>query len=146
MAEWVKTMDPERKGIGDREVKCLPSTAVKEGHGIGILRLKEIIGMTPITPVPGTPRFIKGVIQFRWKSIPVVDLGLKFGMAEMIYTEQTCIFVLEIAVAKESVLMGIVVDPVLEVSIVSGADIVETPPFRLQPEASQIPRKAGTGE
>jgi purine-binding chemotaxis protein CheW len=56
-------------------------------------KIKEIIGMMPITAIPRTPLFVKGVINLRGKVIPVVDLRLRFGMEQ---TEQTCIVVVEI--------------------------------------------------
>lgn len=56
------------------------------------MKVKEIIGMMKITPVPQTPDFIKGVINLRGKVIPVIDLRLRFGMNENGYTERTCSF------------------------------------------------------
>jgi purine-binding chemotaxis protein CheW len=47
--------------------------------------------MMPVTPVPPTPEFVKGVINLRGKVIPVVDLRLRFMIEEIEYTERTCI-------------------------------------------------------
>jgi len=93
------------------------------------LKVKEIIGMMPITTVPRTPPFVKGVINLRGKVIPVVDLRLKFGMEEVEATERTCIIVVEIARQASSVLTGVVVDSVSEVLNIKGVDIEETPNF-----------------
>ncbi|MGQ9655299.1 MAG: chemotaxis protein CheW, partial [Thermodesulfobacteriota bacterium] len=100
-----------------------------EEYGIGILKVREIIGMMPITPVPLSPDFVKGVINLRGKVIPIVDLRRKFGMAEADYTERTCIIVVEIRGASSRVPMGIVVDSVSEVINIKGSDIEETPSF-----------------
>ena len=129
MAESVKTTEQTMKAMVDREGKYLSFTLAKEEYGIGILKVKEIIGMMPITTVPRTPGFVKGVINLRGKVIPVVDLRLKFGMEEMAYTERTCIIVVEIAGASGPVLIGIVVDAVSEVLNVKGTDIEDTPTF-----------------
>src|SRR3989304_7703414 len=129
MAEAMKTMEQTSKAMADREGKYLTFTLAKEEYGIGILKVKEIIGMMPITTVPRTPGFVKGVINLRGKVIPVVDLRLKFDMDEMEYTERTCIIVVEIAGASEPGLIGIVVDAVSEVLNVKGADIGDTPTF-----------------
>ena len=51
--------------------KLLTFSLGSEGYGISILKVKEIIGMMDITPVPRTPEFIKGVINLRGKIIPV---------------------------------------------------------------------------
>jgi len=83
----------------EREGKYLTFTLDQEEYGIGITKVKEIIGMIPITPVPQTPHFVKGVINLRGKVIPVIDLRLKFGLEPMEYNERTCIIVVEIASA-----------------------------------------------
>ncbi len=107
--------------------KYLTFTLAKEEYGIGILKVKEIIGMIPITNVPRTPAFVKGVINLRGKVLPVVDLRLKFNMGEIPYTERTCIIVVEIDTDDEMVLIGIVVDAVSEVLSIA-AEAIEDPP------------------
>jgi purine-binding chemotaxis protein CheW len=62
-----------------------------EEYGIEILKVHEIIGMMPITSVPRTPAFVRGVINLRGKVIPIVDLRLKFGMETRDQTAETCI-------------------------------------------------------
>jgi purine-binding chemotaxis protein CheW len=128
MAE-VETMDPAVKAMAEREGKYLTFTLAEEEYGIGILKIKEIIGMLPITSVPQTPNFVKGVINLRGKVIPVIDLRLRFGMGEIDYTERTCIIVVEIDGQAGKVLIGIVVDSVSEVLNVKGDDIADTPAF-----------------
>ena len=129
MAELAKTESRAGNTLSGIEGKYLTFVLAKEGYGIGILKVREIIGMLPITPIPRTPGFIKGVINLRGKVIPVVDLRLKFGMEEMEYTEQTCIIVVEIKTTGGSALMGIVVDSVSEVMSIKSADLEETPTF-----------------
>jgi len=129
MTEMTRTMDQAVKAMGDREGKYLTFSLAGEEYGVGILKVKEIIGMMPITTVPRTPPFVKGVINLRGKVIPVVDLRLKFGMEEMGYTERTCIIVVEIKGQGGSLLIGIVVDSVSEVLNIKGGDIEETPTF-----------------
>ena len=85
--------------------------------------------MMPVTPVPRTPDFVKGVINLRGKVIPVIDLRLRFGLDAAAYTERTCIIVVEIQGDSGSVPMGIVVDAVSEVLSIRGADIENTPTF-----------------
>ncbi len=129
MEEITKTMDQAVKAMADKEGKYLTFSLAGEEYGIGILKVKEIIGMMPITTVPRTPGFVKGVINLRGKVIPVVDLRLKFDMEEIAYTERTCIIVVEIRSQGGSVLIGIVVDSVSEVLNIKGGDIEETPTF-----------------
>lgn len=113
-----------------REGKYLTFTLAGEEYGIGILKVKEIIGMMPFTSVPQTPAFVKGVINLRGKVIPVIDLRLRFGMKSIDYNERTCIIVVEIAGESNStVMIGIVVDAVSEVLNIKGDDIEDTPTF-----------------
>jgi purine-binding chemotaxis protein CheW len=129
MAAMRNTMDQAIRSMADKEGKYLTFSLAGEEYGIGILKVKEIIGMMPITTVPRAPGCVKGVINLRGKVIPVVDLRLKFGMEEMAYTERTCIIVVEIASQGTPVLIGIVVDSVSEVLNIKGTDIEETPTF-----------------
>jgi purine-binding chemotaxis protein CheW len=129
MAELAKTMDQAVNVVTEREGKYLTFTLAEEEYGIGILKIKEIIGMMPITSVPQTPEFVKGVINLRGKVIPVIDLRLRFGMGEIDYTERTCIIVVEIEGQTGTVLIGIVVDSVSEVLNVKGDEIEDTPTF-----------------
>lgn len=129
MSELTEKMDQAVKAMADKEGKYLTFSLAKEEYGIGILKIKEIIGMVPITTVPRTPDFVKGVINLRGKVIPVIDLRLRFGMASIDYTERTCIIVVEIEGTVGTVQIGIVVDAVSEVLNVNGEDIEETPTF-----------------
>ena len=129
MTETTKTMDQAVKVMADREGKYLTFTLADEEYGIGILKIREIIGMMSITSVPQTPPFVKGVINLRGKVIPVVDLRLRFGMQEIEYTERTCIIVVEIKGQTVTVQIGIVVDAVSEVLNIKGEDIEDTPTF-----------------
>jgi purine-binding chemotaxis protein CheW len=113
----------------DREGKYLTFSLAGEEYGIGILKIREIIGMLPVTAVPETPHFVKGVINLRGKVIPVIDLRLRFGMAEIDYTERTCIIVVEIRSSGTVVPTGIVVDGVSEVLNIKAGDIEDTPTF-----------------
>ncbi len=129
MAELAEKMDQAVKAMADREGKYLTFSMADEEYGIGILKIKEIIGMMPITTVPQTPEFVKGVINLRGKVIPVIDLRLRFGMDAIDYTERTCIIVVEIDGSVGTVQIGIVVDAVSEVLNVNGEEIEETPTF-----------------
>lgn len=138
MAELSETMDQADMAMADREGKYLTFTLADEEYGIGILKIREIIGMLPITSVPQTPPFVKGVINLRGKVIPVVDMRLKFGMEEIEYTERTCIIVVEITGHAGTVQIGNVVDSVSEVLNIQGEDIEDTPTFGTRLDTAYI--------
>jgi len=129
MGTDTQILDQAVKTVSKREGKYLTFSLAEEEYGIGILKIKEIIGMMPVTTVPRTPDFVKGVINLRGKVIPVVDLRLRFGMEAIDYTERTCIIVVEIDSGSTTVQIGIVVDAVSEVLNIKGDDIEDTPTF-----------------
>ena len=129
MGQLTETMDQAIKAITIKTGKYLTFSLNKEEYGIGILKVKEIIGMMPITTVPRTPEFVKGVINLRGKVIPVIDLRLKFSMEAIAYSDRTCIIVVEIESQDSTVLIGIVVDAVSEVLNIKEEEIEETPAF-----------------
>ena len=109
--------------------KYLTFKLAEEDYGISLLKVREIIGMMPITSVPRTPDFVKGVINLRGKVIPVTDLRLRFGMPESAYTDRTCIIVVEVEGRDNKVQMGTVVDAVTEVLPVKSEEIEPAPEF-----------------
>jgi len=123
------TKEQAASALASREGKYLTFAVADEEYGIGILKVKEIIGMMAITTVPRTPVYVKGVINLRGKVIPVVDLRSKFGMEAAEYTERTCIIVVEISSEQQKILMGIVVDSVSEVLNIRAGEIEEAPNF-----------------
>jgi purine-binding chemotaxis protein CheW len=96
-----------------------------EEYGIEILSVHEIIGMMPITRVPGTPDYVCGIINLRGKIIPIVALRSKFGMESKDQTAETCIIVVHV----QGVEVGVVVDRVSEVLNIAASDIEPPPSF-----------------
>lgn len=105
--------------------KFLTFLLQEEEYGLEILKVREIMGLMDITPVPQTPDYVKGVINLRGKVIPVIGLRRKFGLPEGEDHARTCIIVVDV----EGILMGIFVDTVSEVVDINSVDIEETPSF-----------------
>ena len=100
--------------------------ATGRGHG-------EIIGMLPIRSIPQAPPYVRGVINLRGRTIPVIDLRLRFGIEEIDYTERTCIIVVNI----DDKAIGMVVDKVNEVADIPESQI-EPPPKAGQSDSNFI--------
>jgi len=109
--------------------KYLTFKLVDEEYGLEILKVREIIGLLPITSLPRTPVFVRGVINLRGKVIPVIDLRKKFGLDEAEDTDQTCIIVVDVTGTSGSIQVGILVDSVSEVLDIKGEDIEDSPMF-----------------
>ena len=107
------TADNLQKGVSHNTQnlagKYLTFQLGKEEYGIGILKVKEIIGMMEITAVPQTPSYVKGVINLRGSVIPVLELRAKFGMKTKKYDDRTCIIVAEVQGKTGQIQVGMIV-------------------------------------
>lgn len=109
--------------------KYLTVVLENEAYGIGVLKVREIIRMQKITPVPQMPSFVKGVINLRGRVIPIVDMRVKFGLKAE-FAERTCIVVVQVKLPSEAtVQMGLIVDSVEEVVTLNANEIEPTPEF-----------------
>jgi len=96
-----------------------------EEYAIEILKVQEIIGLLPITPVPKMSNYVRGVLNLRGKIVPIMNLRIRFGFSKVEDTEETCIIVIQ----EEKLLMGIVVDKVSEVADITKDQIEQVPSF-----------------
>jgi purine-binding chemotaxis protein CheW len=125
----MKAETTQAPGIAALAGKYLTFALAEEEYGLPVLRVREIIKMMDITEVPQVPPHVKGVLNLRGKVIPVIDLRLKFGFPEGEVTQRTCIIVVEVSLAANRVMMGIIVDHVSEVLNIVADEIEQTPEF-----------------
>ena len=93
------------------------------GYGIEISYVVEIISVQEITLVPHSHHYVKGIINLRGTVVPVIDMGLRFGQGEIVYTERTCIIVL----SMDDMSVGILVDGVQDVTNIDDENIQDPP-------------------
>ena len=93
------------------------------GYGIEISYVVEIISVQDITLVPHTHAYVKGIINLRGTVVPVIDMGMRFGGEQVIYTDQTCIIVL----SMDDMSVGILVDGVQDVTDIEDSNIQDPP-------------------
>lgn len=117
------------QNLASREGKYLVFTLGKEHYGLGILDVREIIGLMTIHELPQMPPFFKGVINLRDKVIPVMDMRGKFGMERAEYDSRTCIIIVEVSGLTGSRLIGIIVDAVSEVIFIKEQEVEDPPKF-----------------
>jgi purine-binding chemotaxis protein CheW len=104
----------------------------REEYAVSIHRTREIIEYPTITRVPGTPSYIRGVLNLRGNVVPVVDLAVKFGLSQSPVTNRTCVVILEVEVEGEPAVMGVVADAVSQVIELSRDEIEDPPSFGTQ--------------
>jgi purine-binding chemotaxis protein CheW len=98
-----------------------------EVFALNVAQVREVLDLTAITKVPGTPDFMRGVINVRGSVVPVMDLRLKFGLSRTENTLDTRIIVMELTLGGEVVVLGTLADSVNEVIDLESAQI-EPPP------------------
>jgi purine-binding chemotaxis protein CheW len=123
----VKTEELARLESERRTGKYLNFTLGGEAYGVSLLKVREIIELVPITPVPNAPRSIKGVINLRGKVLPVMDLGERLEVTGERTGDRRCIIVVEVARAEGSMLSGLLVEGVSDVLFIKGDSIEDTP-------------------
>ncbi len=95
----------------------------RERYAIETRYVREIVRTGEVTPVPGTPDVLLGVVNLRGELLPVVDLRTLFGLAVTAPTAVPWIVVLGRARAE----LGVRADTVHEVTAL-GAEEVHDPP------------------
>src|SRR5206468_5128685 len=68
-----------------------------EEYGIDILKVQEIRGYEPPTRIANAPSFIKGVTNLRGVIVPIVDMRMKFNLADVQYNDFTVVIILNVA-------------------------------------------------
>src|SRR5487761_151731 len=86
-----------------------------EIYALDILHVHEIIRIQPVTPVPGAPNYVEGLINLRGRVVPVVDLRKRFGLPLRATGDRARIVVVQVS----DDIVGVVVDAVSEVITVS---------------------------
>jgi purine-binding chemotaxis protein CheW len=82
-----------------------------EEYAIPIEMVESIIKLGPLTAVPGSPAFVRGVMNLRGRIMSVIDLRQRFGMPAAEHDEDGRILVVQYADAT----IGLLVDSVSEV-------------------------------
>lgn len=111
------------KRKGDAFFHLVTFNLMKEEYGVEISSVQEIIRAADITPVPGAPSHVRGVINLRGKIIPVVDLRRRFSLPEADINDNQRIVVVELGPKR----IGMLVDCVSQVIKVPAGVVEEMP-------------------
>ena len=113
-----------------------------EEYGVNLLAVQEIRGYEDVTAVPAVPEYLKGVMNLRGRTVPVVDLRLKFGMAEPRYDAFTVVVIVRLARR----VVGFVVDGVSDVMALGAEDVQPAPSSGSVVESSFLEGLGSEGE
>lgn len=94
-----------------------------ERYAADIKEVERILGYEEPTVLPEAPLFVKGVINYEEKILPIISLSKKFNIGEGTDYETRKIIV----VKREEKKFGIIVDNVYEVRDIDGRIIENAP-------------------
>lgn len=114
----------ESSNAKDTDERFLAFTLCQRQYALPLLRVKEVLALPDITPVPQCPPDIKGIMNLRGQVLTVVDLRSKLRMPQTETTRETVVIILDLG----AIMAGIIVDTADEVFAVSSSDL------RLPPE------------
>jgi len=103
-----------------------------ELFAVDVYKAREVLELTHITRLPTAPNYLRGVVNVRGESIPVIDLREKFGMPKARDTRDSRIIVLELQCKGESIVIGGLADSVHEVIELEYGAINESPSIGMQ--------------
>ena len=121
--------------------KYLAFVIEDEHYAVEVEYIKEIIGVEPITIVPRTEDFIKGIINLRGDIVPVIDVRSRFLKPEIPYNQMTCIVV----VLYQDYILGLIVDGILGIYSFSDG-LLSLPPNAKLNSANQFVKNIGRAD
>lgn len=108
--------DEERKRKSQQEEIVYNQWATfrvdNERYGVDVMRVKEVLRFSDITPVPGADRSILGILNLRGNVVTVIDTRTLFNLSRAESDDSTRVIVVEL---NEHEVIGLVVDSVDEV-------------------------------
>lgn len=105
------------------EIKVIVFALANEEYGVEVEKVKTIERMMPMTRVPKTYDFVKGVINLRGVVVPVIDLRGRFGLPEAEFTDNSRIVIIQV----NDLEVGMIVDSANDVIDVDAEQIQDPP-------------------
>ncbi len=111
--------------MASNEIKMLIFGLNGEHYATDIREVERILGYQEPTVLPDAPSFVKGVINYEQKILPIISLSKKFNFGEDKESEERKIIVIKRAENK----FGIIVENVYEVRDINSELMEEAPPI-----------------
>jgi purine-binding chemotaxis protein CheW len=126
-----ETAPPNSLGreVVDALEQLLTFALAGEEYAVALRTIREVVACDRITRVPSLPPFLRGAMNLRGSAVPVVDLASKLGLSEAAITRWTCLLVVEVDVAGEATVLGVLVDEVRRLIERTASEIEPPPPF-----------------
>ncbi|MEI8396134.1 MAG: chemotaxis protein CheW [Rhodospirillaceae bacterium] len=121
-----RSSQSERRALDDG-TRYLTCGVGDEIFALNVAQVREVLDLRSFSKVPNMPDHVRGMIDVRGQTVPVIDLRVKFGMAPAAATDATRIMVLEVVSGSRPLVIGALADRVIEVTELDAGE-VEPPP------------------
>lgn len=98
-----------------------------ETFAVPVTYVREILDFRDIFQIPGGPDYLLGLTELRGEGVTTIDFRLRLGLPKSEPTPSTRVLVVEVPLEDRVLLLGLVVDYVLDVSTF-GADQLDSAP------------------
>jgi len=116
-------MDQKTPSQTGREIELLSFKVNDQEYSLDIMSVREIRGWSKATPLPHSPPYMQGVINLRGSVLPIVDLSIRFGLAEREVSPRDVIIVVNV----DDQTVGLLVDAVVDILSIN-TDAIDPPP------------------
>lgn len=117
-----------------------------ELFAIDVAQVREVLEVSRITRIPAAPEYMRGVVNVRGQSTPVVDLRLRFGLPQVADGVHSRIIVMELRLQGHDAVLGGVADSVHEVIDLEPSQINPPPTIALRWQSNFIQGMARRGD
>lgn len=110
-----------------QEIQAVTFGLGAETFAVPVALVREILDYRETFRIPNGPDYLLGLTDMRGEGVATVDFRLRLGMPHVDPTPSTRILVVDVPVADRVLVLGLVVDRVLEVSTFRGEQIGAAP-------------------
>jgi purine-binding chemotaxis protein CheW len=106
-------------------------TLEAQRYGMPLTTVDRVVRMVEITPLPGTPRCVRGVINVQGEIVPVIDLRQRLSLPDRAMSPDDQLLIVTVAQRKCALVTDLVID-VIECGdcfLAGAADILPDMPF-----------------
>ncbi|MDR7256494.1 purine-binding chemotaxis protein CheW [Sphingomonas sp. BE270] len=112
---------------GSHEIQVVTFGLGAEVFAVPVTLVREILDYRETFRIPNGPDYLLGLTDMRGQGVTTIDFRLRLGLPHAEPTPSTRILVVEVPLPDRNLMLGIVVDRVLEVSTFSGDQIEAAP-------------------
>lgn len=117
-----------------------------EVGGIAVLKIREMVRLQKLAPLPHFPKHVRGLLDLRGRPVPVIDLRVRYGL-DPVSTDRSCIVVVQLDLTDDSaVQLGLIVDGIGDIISIAHGKVVPTCRTEVKIEPAHILRRVVLGE